>query len=175
MANTAGGAFNPHADIDFTGTVTISGTLAVTGSGSSGGSTLVTESGNQTLTNKTLTSPVVTGPTITGGTSTAVPPATEYAEDGAIAVATHIAVLTKSTEGAYTLAAPTADNIQITITSESAAAHVVTATNLIENGTTGGPHDKCTFAAFPGASITLLSRNGVWNVLSATNVTVASN
>jgi len=33
MANTAGGAFNPHADIDFTGTVTISGTLAVTGSG----------------------------------------------------------------------------------------------------------------------------------------------
>lgn len=50
-----GGAFNPDANYNFTGNVTVSGSLNVTGT-SSGSGAAVTTTGTQTLTNKTIAS-----------------------------------------------------------------------------------------------------------------------
>ena len=56
MPVTAGGVFQPGADVDFTGTVTMNGVAPTTATGT------------QTLTNKTLTSPTLTTPVIDGVT-----------------------------------------------------------------------------------------------------------
>jgi len=55
----------------------------------------------------------------------------------------------------------------------TAKAHVLTATGLLQDGVTGGGKDAATFAAFVGASITLVAYNLKWHVLSANNVLVA--
>jgi hypothetical protein len=84
--------------------------------------------------------------------------------------------ITKATAlSTTTLAAPSVANngAQLTITSETAAAHVITATGLINDGTSGAPHNTLTFAAFAGASITLVAQNGLWNVVANNNVTVS--
>lgn len=67
-----------------------------------------------------------------------------------------------------TLGAPSKakDGIRLTITSETAFAHVITATSLIADGVSGSPHSTLTFGAFIGASIVLESANGLWNVVS---------
>lgn len=96
------------------------------------------------------------------------------AADGAISPAAGEVVLTKETAGAYTLAAPASDGFRLCITSGTAAAHVVTATGLIEDGVTGGAKDTMTFAAFPGASIDLLAYDGKWHVVAKNVVTVAA-
>lgn len=103
-------------------------------------------------------------------------PKTAYNADGAIGVAVGLATLTKGSAGAYTLAAPSEaqEGIELTIISQSAFAHVVTATNLIDDGVTGGAKDTMTFAAFVGASITLVALNQKWSVKSKNNVTVAA-
>ena len=101
---------------------------------------------------------------------------TAYSTDGAIAKGVGIAVLTKGTAGAYTLAAPTDvtdDGLILIIMSYSAAAHVVTATGLLEDGVTGGAKNAGTFAAFKGATITLCAHNAKWIVMSKNIVTVA--
>lgn len=99
-----------------------------------------------------------------------------YAVDGAIDAINGIAYLTKAGVGAYTLAAPSADNAgqHLYIVSDSANAHVVTATNLIEDGVTGGPKDTMTFAAFKGAAIHLVALNEKWYVVAKNLVTVAA-
>lgn len=123
-----------------------------------------------------ITGGTISGVTQTGGTSTAKAVVTEYVSDGAVAISDGVAVLTKPTAGAYTLAAPTAaqEGTVLTITSGTAAAHVVVATDLLNDGVTGGAKDEATFAAFVGASITLVAYNLEWNVLSTHNVTVAA-
>jgi len=120
---------------------------------------LVTADGAQSLTNKTIRETV-----------------TDYATDGAIAIASGIATLSKGSAGAYTLAAPTAaqEGTRLTITSRSAFAHVVTATDLIEDGVTGGAKDTATFAAFVGASMELIAINLKWHTVSLKAVTVAA-
>lgn len=102
-------------------------------------------------------------------------PITEYLVDGAIAINSGTAVLTKATAGAYTLAAPTAAQAgtRLTITSRTAAAHVITATGLIHDGVVGGAKNTATFAAFVGASIDLVAVNLLWHVVSKNAVTVA--
>lgn len=85
-------------------------------------------------------------------------------------------VVTKAGTDAMTLAAPTAgtdDGAILTVTSATANAHTITATGLINNGTTGGPHNTATFAAFSGASITLMAYNALWYVLGSVNVTIS--
>lgn len=101
---------------------------------------------------------------------------TDYATDGAIAVASGTAKLTKGSAGAYTLAAPTADQegTRLVITSGSAYAHVVTSTDKIEDGVTGGAKDTMTFGAFVGATIELLAVNLKWHVVNKNVVTVAA-
>lgn len=76
-------------------------------------------------------------------------------------------VITKAGVAALTLAAPTAtvdDGKIIVITSNTANAHTLTATGLLQTGT--ATVNLATFAAFAGASITLMAYQGKWNVLS---------
>lgn len=100
---------------------------------------------------------------------------TKYGADGAIAPADEVAILNKGSAGAYTLAAPGAslNGHKLRITSDSAYAHVVTATGLIHDGVTGGAKNTGTFAAFQGASIELMAYSGKWYVMNKNVVTVA--
>ncbi len=100
---------------------------------------------------------------------------TARATDGAIATY-GLAVLTKGSAGAYTLAAPGAsdDGRMLIITAGTAFAHVVTATDLIDDGVTGGAKDTMTFAAFKGASIHLIAYGQKWHVVAKNLVTVAA-
>jgi hypothetical protein len=90
----------------------------------------------------------------------------QYLLDGAIDVRSHTAILTKGSAGAYTLAAPTADGIVITITAGTAFAHVVTMTGLLQDGVTGGAKNTWTSAAFVGSSATFVAYSGKWNLVS---------
>src|SRR5262245_58679866 len=94
-----------------------------------------------------------------------------YSADGAIAASfSHVAVLTKTSAGAYTLAAPAQDGIGLEIIRCTALAHVLTATSLYDNGTATKTTANCT--AFAGASMCLRSYGGKWNVTATVNVTL---
>lgn len=102
--------------------------------------------------------------------------ATPYLEDGAIAIDPALLhVLTSTDAGAYTLAAPSAaqEGVRLVITNGTAFAHVLTATNLLEDGVTGGAKDTATFGAFVGASLELMAYNLKWMVISKNVVTIA--
>ncbi len=95
-------------------------------------------------------------------------------ENGTIAVPSRNTtyLITKATALATTvLDSPTVaqNGLRLTFTSETAAAHVIT--GVLEDGTTGGS-TTATFAAFKGASFTLVAANGVWNVVSTMTVTI---
>lgn len=96
------------------------------------------------------------------------------ATDGAISPVAGEVVLTKGSAGAYTLAAPASDGFRLCITAGSAFAHVVTATDLIHDGVTGGAKDTATFGAFVGSSLDLLAYNGKWHVVGKNVVTIAA-
>lgn len=85
-------------------------------------------------------------------------------------------MLNGATAGAYTLAAPatdgSADGCILRLVAGTAAAHVVTATGLINDGVTGGAKTTMTFGAFLGSSITLTAYNGAWYVLAKNVVTI---
>lgn len=95
--------------------------------------------------------------------------------DGAIDPHTAAAyVITKGSAAALTLAAPTVttdDFIQIVITSNSAFAHVITATGLLQTG--AATVNTATTSAFAGASLTLIAYQGKWNVVSQNTITFA--
>lgn len=98
------------------------------------------------------------------------------AADGAISLAAGEVIITKAGVAALTLAAPpTSMNGQrLAIVSTTANAHVVTATNLLDDGVTGGAKDTATFGAFAGASLELMAYGGKWNVISKNVVTIAA-
>lgn len=98
-----------------------------------------------------------------------------YLVDGPLGMDSGLKFLTKGSAGAYTLALPPADldGQELIIVSKTAFAHVVTTPAAgIANGTTGAK-TTLTFAAFVGASVTLVASNGQWAVLGVSNVTVA--
>lgn len=107
---------------------------------------------------------------VTGGQI--LPAATNYsgasAPTKAISPDVFNAHLTKATAGIdYTLAAPGAANVGhvMFITSDTAAAHVVTVTGLL-GGTT------CTFAAATGNGLSLLAVSAtIWRVVSNVGIT----
>lgn len=81
-------------------------------------------------------------------------------------------VITKTSAWTGTLAAPTsgtADGTVIHLTSGTAFAHTLTATGLL--GTGSAAVNLATFAAFPGAGLTLIAYQGKWLVLYSTGVT----
>lgn len=103
-------------------------------------------------------------------------PVTLASASGAIAVAPGTVVITKTGAlAAMTLAAPTAaqNGLMLTITSATAFAHTVTATGLFDDGVTGGSKNAATFAAFAGASMTVMAYEGKWHTISLKAVTVA--
>jgi hypothetical protein len=114
----------------------------------------------QTLTSKTLTAPIITDATVNALT-------VEYLADGAIATTPHIAVLTSTDAGAYTIATTATNNVVIHLVNDTSFAHVITGTNLFWAGVTGGPFNKITTAAFPGFCGRIISRGGVWLVESS--------
>lgn len=84
-------------------------------------------------------------------------------------------LLTKATAlGTTTFAAPgkDQDGLTVTFTSQTAAAHVITATTLWGDAVSGSPHTTATFAAFIGASLMVKADNGIWNIVSAVGVTI---
>lgn len=108
------------------------------------------------------------------GLPTGVPvqmPVVEYSTDGAITlVAGGIAVLSKSSAGAYTLAAPASDGCILILTAKTAQAHVVTATGVTAGGTS---QDVGTFGGAINDSTTLVSYGNKWYPTSTRNVTWA--
>lgn len=100
---------------------------------------------------------------------------TAYAANGAIALTPGTATLTKAGVNAMTLAAPTVaqEGLILNIVSQTANAHTITATALLDDGVTGGAKTTATFAAFAGASITLMASNLKWAVLGKNVVTIA--
>ena len=176
MAQTQGGTFNPTEDIVFSGACTFTSATSQSG-------TLLTTTGTQTVTNKTLTAPVITSATITAPTITTPTMTgaivsqkiTAYAADGAIAVESGVAIITKAGVGVMTLALPTAtthDGLTLVITSSTANAHTITCTNGFNAGETGAPFNKVTLAAFPGSSATLVAYQALWYVVSDQVATV---
>lgn len=85
----------------------------------------------------------------------------EYLVDGAIEVRSHLALLTKATAGAYTLAAPTTaqNGTRIEIVSKTAAAHVITVAGA---NTLNGNDTIATFGVAIANGLTLIAQNGVW-------------
>jgi hypothetical protein len=102
-------------------------------------------------------------------------PGTEYSASGIIPPVAGTAILTKATAATMTLPAPTLANngAILIITSQTAAAHTVTGLALLADGVSGSPHGTATWAAFKGASLTLMAVNQLWNVIAATGVTIA--
>lgn len=81
-------------------------------------------------------------------------------------------VITKAGVLADTLAAPivgTDDGKIITVTSNTANAHTITATGLLQTG--AATVNVATFAAFAGAGLTLMAYQGKWNVLCSVGIT----
>ncbi len=95
---------------------------------------------------------------------------------GALPVAAGSYFITKAGVAALTLAAPVAgssgsgqDGTIIYIYSTTAFAHTLTATGLLQTGTASV--NAATFAAFAGASLTLVAFNGKWLVLTSNGIT----
>lgn len=95
-------------------------------------------------------------------------------QDGALAVPTKNTrvLITKATACLFTLGAPAKDQdgLMLQITSAVSAAHVLTATALLDNGLSGSPWTTATWGALSvGGTITLMAMNGVWAVTAAAN------
>lgn len=104
---------------------------------------------------------------------------TSYSVSGAITIPAlppggiYTIYLTKAGVAAMTLAAPPLDidGALLTITSNTANAHTITATSLFNDGASGAPHTTATYAAFAGATVTLEAAKGLWNVIANNGVT----
>ncbi len=98
-------------------------------------------------------------------------------QDGTIALvgANTVYNINKLTAAALVLPAPNVgDNgVALVFTSMTAAAHVITATGLLMDGTSSAPKTTATFAAFKGATATFVAENGFWNVSALQNVTLS--
>lgn len=81
-------------------------------------------------------------------------------------------MIVKGSAGAYTLAAPTADGIEISVVSTTAFAHTVTATTIGFNDG-GAASDVATFGAAKGNGLTFVSYGGDWWVTCSVGITLA--
>ena len=103
-----------------------------------------------------------------------LPPVTfeRIAANGTITLGMQVVFLTKASAlASTTLAAPTnpdMDGQSVRIVSQTAAAHVITATDLLN-----GDKDTLTFGAAIGNCVTLYADGGEWFTGEIINVTVA--
>ncbi len=105
-----------------------------------------------------------------------IPALTNLAGDGAITVpnASAMFYITKATAAALTIVAPTVgtdDGKELTIWSETAAAHVITCASVGFNGKAAS--GTATWAAAKGNSMKFVARNGQWWVTALNGVTIA--
>jgi len=94
------------------------------------------------------------------------------AADGAITLGKKVVFITHADAVAGTLAAPTnpdMNGFEMHIVAQTAMAHVITATNLLN-----GDYDTLTFGGAIGDSIILYADGGEWFTGMLINVTVAS-
>jgi len=100
-----------------------------------------------------------------------LPPAYQrLAADGAITLGKEVVYITKASAVAGTLAAPTNPDMNgfcMQIVSQTAAAHVITATNLLN-----GDNDTLTFTAAIGSCVYLYADGGEWFTGPLITVTV---
>jgi hypothetical protein len=130
-----------------------------------------------------ILAPVTTGlpsdfPGVPSGAVSDLPPYYDeqlsLGQDGSITIPTRntIYTLNKGSALALTITAPSlaANGLRLSFTSTTAFAHVITAdpssAEIFVDGTSAGPEEKLTFAAFAGASCVLVAENGLWNTLS---------
>lgn len=102
---------------------------------------------------------------------------TDFAEDSPVTIgqdstlvlpgANAVYNINKASAAAIVVPAPTVvDNgVSYAFTSNTAFAHVLTMTSLINDGTTSVPKSTATFTAAKGASVTFVVENGLFNVL----------
>lgn len=97
---------------------------------------------------------------------------------GSGAVPAHAAqryIITLASAASLTLVAPTVttdDGNTVTIISDTAFAHTLTATNLFNSGVSAAVN-LATFAAFKGATIVLMAYQGRWDVVSLNGVVMS--
>lgn len=125
----------------------------------------------------TSATPAQDFPATQAGMSTMRPPSspdivTYGTASGPIAVPTEActyAFIAAASAGAFTLGAPSValNGTELTITSQTAFAHVIVATGLFYTGAASGPFTTATFPAQLGASMQLIAQNGFWNVINA--------
>lgn len=119
-----------------------------------------------------ITTPTLTSPTITNPTTTSTP--TTYTTDGAISIAGGIALLSKTSAGAFTMAAPGVAGVTVRLTTGTDFAHVVTFTGGTLWDGTAGANTTWTSAAVQGSSLTIISVSATkWNVESFNLGTIA--
>lgn len=150
-------------------------TITVRGRGSEG-----TDATSHDIAAAVLTSatPALDWPPVQPGMTTPRPPSNPdvltIGQSGAIPLPTEIdtTILINATGVAVTtLAAPSIamNGAKVTITSQTAQAHTVTATGLFNTGGTT-PFSLATFPAKVGVSMTLEAQNGAWNVVGQSPV-----
>ena len=83
-------------------------------------------------------------------------------------------IINNAAATAITLPTPSTglDGKMLVFTSNTAYAHTVLGTSLLADAVSGSPHGTATFAAYKGASLTLMISNGLYNVISSTGITI---
>lgn len=146
-----------------------------TGAGTDGPGSLYVDyaNGNHYINLGTKASPVWNNISASGGGQASI---TAITATGAIAVRpSGIYVITKAGVAAMTLAAPTTgaagtgdDGVRLEIFSNTAYAHTITATGLLNTGSAFV--NVATFNARAGASLTLRAYGALWSVVAANGV-----
>jgi hypothetical protein len=146
--------------------------VTVRGRGSDGTDAVPHDIGSSVVT----TSNAQDWPSAQAGMSTLRPPSTQdivtYGQSGVIAVPVEgqtTVYLAATSAGAYTLGAPSLalNGIEMTITSQTAFAHVIVATSLFFPSNAAGPLSTATYPGNIGATMQIVAQNGVWNVINA--------
>lgn len=165
------------SEIMFVMSQPVAGTVVVRGRGSEGTAAMT----HDVLSNVYLSPLASDFGQIPAGTSVQIDPTDDVVvsigQDGAISLPTSNTSynINKATAAALTLAAPSLveNGLTALFTSQTAAAHVITSTGLIMDGTAAAPKSAATFTAGKGASVLFVAENGFWNVVSQTGVTFA--
>lgn len=141
--------------------------------GSDGTDAVPHDTGSSVVTTAT---PAQDFPSIVAGQMTLRPPSapdiTTYGQTSeVIAVPSEESVifLAPPSAGSFTLGAPSLalNGITVTLTSQTAFAHVVSAPGLIFTAGGSGPFSTITFPAQVSASVQLIAQNGFWNATNA--------
>lgn len=94
--------------------------------------------------------------------------------DGSATIESALQMITKGSALALTVSNPSSqDGVRMTFISTTAFAHVLTFSgSALQDGVTGGGKTTATFAAFPGASLTVVAYGSSWYVESKNAVTI---